>query len=317
LSRDLDSLDLKLGFFKNSFIAMTILSMVPASLRPFVARLLPPVKSLKTAHLQMQRIMKPIIEKRKIDHDQGNEVKSDLLEWIITNTPDHLKYNVRYQSHAQLITSVASIQSLYVASAHLWFDVAANPECIQPLREEWDGLVSEDPTGKVSFHTLLDAWKLDSFVKESARCNPSQLTATEYVTRKKIVLKDGTVLPKGTYLGTASSQPGNDPSLWSHPEVFDGFRYEKLRRQPGNEGKYHFTATGLDQLSFGYGRHPCPGRFYASHVIKTLLAKLIDTYDVKLPDGVTRPKNVENWIAFKPDDKIPILLKKRRKCGSV
>ncbi|KJX97743.1 cytochrome p450 like protein [Zymoseptoria brevis] len=312
LSRNPDFLNLKLGFFRNSFIAMTVLSMVPASLRSLVARILPPVKGLKTAHLEMQRIMKPIIEQRKIDQSQGKEAKSDLLGWVINNTPEHLKYNVRYQSHAQLITGVASVQSLYVATAHLWFDIAAHPGHVGPLRDEWKTLIREDPAGQVSFETMLKAWKLDSFVKESARCNPSQLTATEYVSRREIVLKDGTVLPKGTYMGTASSQLGNDARLWSSPEVFDGFRYAKLRSQPGNEGKFHFTATGLDQLSFGYGRHPCPGRYYASHVIKTMLAILIDTYEIKLPDGASRPKNLENWIAFKPNDKVPILLRKRR-----
>ena len=312
LSRDPKFVDLKLGFFKNSFIAMFVLGMVPGSLRSSVARILPPIWGLKKAHRKMQQIMEPIIRQRKIDHDHGIQTKSDLLGWVIDNAPDHLKYNVRYQSHAQLITLVASIQSLYVATSHAWFDIAAHPENVEALRDEWHALLQKSPKGEVSFDEMLNARKLDSFVKESARCNPSQLTATEYVLRREVFLKDGTLLPKGTYLGSASSQLGNDPTLWRGPEVFDAFRFEKLRNEPGNEGRFQFTSTGLDQLSFGYGRHPCPGRYYAGNVLKIMLAKLIDTYEVKLGGDGSRPRNVENWIALLPDDKTPIMLRKRR-----
>jgi cytochrome P450 len=163
----------------------------------------------------------------------------------------------------------------------------------------------------LTFDKVLHAKKLDSFVKESARYNPSQLTATEYVLRRDLVLEDGTTLPSGTYLATAASQLGHDATLWTDPEVFDGFRYERLRTQPGNEGKFQFTSTGLDQLSFGYGRHPCPGRSFAGHVLKIMLAKLIDTYEIRLPDGASRPANIENGIALRPDDNVPIMMKKR------
>lgn len=91
---------------------------------------------------------------------------------------------------------------------------------------------------------------------------------------------------------------------------FDRFRYERLRNQPGNEGKFQFTTTGLDQLSFGYGRHPCPGRYFAAHMLRVMLAKLVETYDVRLSDG-HRPKNVENWIALRPDDSVENFLTKR------
>lgn len=260
----------------------------------------------------MQSIMEPIIKQREKNRNAGKESKSDLLNWVIENAPEHLKFNVRYQAHAQLITNVASIQSLYVASSHLWADLAAHPEYMDPLREEWHNLLKESPDGKICFEAMQKGWKLDSFVKESARCNPSQLTTLEYIARRDLVLKDGTVLPKGTYFGVAAAQLGTDRTIYSDPEIFDGFRYEKIRKEPGNEGKYLFTSTGLDQLSFGYGRHPCPGRYYAAHVIKIMMAKLIDTYDIKLPDGQGRPKNLENWIALRPDDKVPILIKKRK-----
>lgn len=36
-----------------------------------------------------------------------------------------------------------------------------------------------------------------------------------------------------------------------------------------------------DFLSFGHGRHACPGRFFASNEVKMLMAYVIMNYDVE------------------------------------
>ena len=42
------------------------------------------------------------------------------------------------------------------------------------------------------------------------------------------------------------------------------------------------VVTGGDTfLGFGYGRHACPGRFFAAHEMKLLLAHLVQHYDVE------------------------------------
>lgn len=40
-------------------------------------------------------------------------------------------------------------------------------------------------------------------------------------------------------------------------------------------------------LTWGYGRHACPGRFLANNELKMILAHALINYDWKLPDGVT------------------------------
>lgn len=39
-------------------------------------------------------------------------------------------------------------------------------------------------------------------------------------------------------------------------------------------------------MHFGYGRHACPGRFFAANEIKLMLVRLLMDYDIKMPDGV-------------------------------
>ena len=60
-------------------------------------------------------------------------------------------------------------------------------------------------------------------------------------------LPDGQIVPPGyTCLGDTQSVHMN-PSIYPDPEVFDPFRFSKLRAQgTGNTGKYLFTGTGKD-----------------------------------------------------------------------
>ena len=53
-----------------------------------------------------------------------------------------------------------------------------------------------------------------------------------------ITLSDGFFILKGTYTAFSSLGISRNPSLYSNPETFDGFRFSKLREQPGNENRY-------------------------------------------------------------------------------
>lgn len=59
-----------------------------------------------------------------------------------------------------------------------------------------------------------------------------------------ITLSDGLVLKKGTHIAFPSLQLNMNDQTWDNPEVFDGFRFEKLRAMEGNENKYQFVTTG-------------------------------------------------------------------------
>jgi len=43
--------------------------------------------------------------------------------------------------------------------------------------------------------------------------------------------------------------------MFENPDEFDMFRFEKLRSKPGNENKYQFATTSLENLAFGHGPH--------------------------------------------------------------
>lgn len=103
-----------------------------------------------------------------------------------------------------------------------------------------------------------------------------------------------------------------DPSAYENPEIFDGFRFSKLREQPGDETKHQFVTTGPDSLNFGHGVHACPGRFFASNEVKVALAFILQNYDVKLKDGHQRPLNVQQGTAVIPDPTASVMFRKRK-----
>ena len=51
---------------------------------------------------------------------------------------------------------------------HFLYDIAAHPECVPILRQEIEEVVREQGWTKDAMGKL---WKLDSFMRESQRCN--------------------------------------------------------------------------------------------------------------------------------------------------
>jgi cytochrome P450 len=95
--------------------------------------------------------------------------------------------------------------------------------------------------------------------------------------------------------------------------TFDGFRAYKLRQAGGasNIARNQFVTTNEQNLGFGYGRHACPGRFFAANEIKMMLARIIVEYDFKNPEGVVgRYENIERGRGTSPDASKALLFKK-------
>jgi ent-kaurene oxidase len=169
------------------------------------------------------------------------------------------------------------------------------------LAIENDGVLSKTGVSKLQ--------KLDSFLNESQRMNPLGLLTFDRRVMSDLTLPNGVTIARCNYIGAPTSAIAKDHSLFSDLEIFDGFRFKRLRAEPGCESKHQFVTTGTDSLYFGHDKHACPGRFFAATEIK--LIELIMMYDVKLPDGEKRPANIEMNSGVMADPTKSVLLKRR------
>ena len=118
-------------------------------------------------------------------------------------------------------------------------------------------------------------------------------------------------LPSGTHICLASEAISKDPTFVPGADDFDGFRYYKMRQSPEEAHKHQFATTDRNHLHFGHGRYACPGRFFASNELKVVLASLITRYDMRYPEGTTRPKNLNADEFLYSDPSTTVLLRRR------
>jgi cytochrome P450 len=172
------------------------------------------------------------------------------------------------------------------------YDLASKPEYIQPLREEILAALKESD-GIFTKDALYSCKLLDSFVKESQRLNPISLVIGKRILTRPVDLTDGTHLPAGTIVAVPSEAVNHDPENYPDPERFDGYRFYNLRnKKEGVTSQYHqFVTSNKTSLNFGYGKHACPGRFFASAEIKMILAYMLMSFDFEF-EGGERPRNL-------------------------
>lgn len=108
-----------------------------------------------------------------------------------------------------------------------------------------------------------------------------------------------------------------DKDVWSgeDPDTFDPYRFMKIQKETGRQ--WIITTTSPNILTFGHGRHACPGRYLAAQEMKLMMAYLVMKYDMKLPgsEGSKTPQRPGNlWIGNNsmPDPRVKVLLRRRR-----
>ncbi|KAL6235269.1 hypothetical protein BDW75DRAFT_230452 [Aspergillus navahoensis] len=297
LSRDETWVQATVTYTQDVTRAWLVLRTIPWFIRPFFAPFLPQVRPLKNQRRMTEDRLKP-------DDVPGG----DMLRWFRRRYPEGP--TPRQLARDQLLATFASIYNLSNALSYLLFDLASYPEHIEPLRKELQEVLNGEKINKENIQKLK---KLDSFIRESQRLSPPSLAnMPRIVTNPRgLKLPSGHTIPRGMRVMVRAHTLNLDPKLWSSPTEFDGFRFSKLRELPGNTFKYQHATTGGDNINFGHGLWACPGRHFASSQMKVVLAYLLLNYDIKLPEGVEKPKQQYFGLAIVPDTEKVVLLRLR------
>ncbi|KAF4429604.1 gibberellin cluster-GA14-synthase [Fusarium austroafricanum] len=263
-----------------AFRAVEELRLWPSWLRPMVQWFLPYCTKARALVQEARGLINPLLERRRVQKAESEEtgekiVYNDAVEWLEQLAQEN---NVNYDpACAQLSLSVAALHSTTDFFTQVMFDIAQNPDLVEPLREEVISVLGQNGWSKNSLYNLK---LMDSVLKESQRLKPISIASMRRFTTDNVKLSDGIVLPKNRFTLVSAHQHW-DPKVYKDPEIFDGYRFYKMRQEPGKESKAQLVSATPDHMGFGYGLHACPGRFFASEEIKIALSHILLKYDFK------------------------------------
>ncbi|CAG7555679.1 unnamed protein product [Fusarium equiseti] len=280
-------------------------------LRPLVYRFIPERAAIKDQWAKgRKRVMASMLERKR----KGGNIEDPptMLDHLSNGRNEHMANDVEMQLLHQMTLIAVGTVTTFSSTTQALYDLAAHPEYVSILRQEVES-VPRDQNGNFNRDSTSAMEKLDSFLKESQRLNSPDLTTFQRAAVADMTLPDGTFVPKGTKLEINTCSIHADKDLYENPKDFDGLRFYKMRQGPGQENKYKYSSVGREDLSWGFGRHACPGRYLSAVNIKLVLAELLMNYDIKLCEGAKRPPNIEFEVLCSPDPNYEILLKNRER----
>jgi cytochrome P450 len=77
------------------------------------------------------------------------------------------------------------------------------------------------------------------------------------------------------------------------------------------KSRYTYGQADKDHLSFGHGRQVCPGRFFAAHEIKGVMARLLMGFEFKFVEGGKRPVNMVAHELMFCDPKARLMVRRK------
>ncbi|RBQ72049.1 hypothetical protein FVER14953_09850 [Fusarium verticillioides] len=297
------------GYVLACFDCIRALKQWHPYLRPFVYRFIPERAAIKD---QWAKGRKRVMASMRERQEKGGNLEDPptMLDHLSNGRNEHIRDDVELQLLHQMTLIAVGTVTTFSSTTQAIYDLVAHPEYIPILREEVES-VPRDENGNFTKESTVAMDKLDSFLKESQRFNSPDLTTFQRAAIADMTLPDGTFVPKGTKLEINTCSIHKDHELYENPEDFDGLRFHKWRKEPGKEKKYMYSSSGTDDLSWGFGRHACPGRYLSAINIKLIMAELLMNYEIKLPDGVSRPENIEFEVLCSPEPDFEILFKDR------
>ncbi|THG96485.1 hypothetical protein EW026_g5347 [Hermanssonia centrifuga] len=304
--RDPDYIELNVQFTLDVVMGALLINFFPNFLKSFTGRYFTNVpKSIERGVKHLAPTIRERYEMMEKYGDKWEGKPNDMLQWLMDNAEGEER-EIRALVLRILTINFAAIHTSSNSFAHSILTLAANPQWIQPMREEAEEVVSQDGWSKVSMQKMR---RIDSFLKEVQRMIGIGDISMSRLAMQDFTFSDGTFVPKGSLVSAASGPMHQDEEFYEDAEIFNPWRFVDMREEEGEGTKHQMVSTSLEYVPFGHGRHACPGRFFAANELKAMMAHLVMNYDIKL-EG--KPQGPKQWAsAIFPDPKSEIMFKKR------
>ncbi|KAI1120267.1 ent-kaurene oxidase [Nemania abortiva] len=260
----------------------------------------------------------------------------DGLQWLIDEcyaSGDARQLDPERVSFRLLFVNDISLHSTAYTAHNVILDLwTTDPSSgvVEALREECER-VFRQAGGSWTREAVSKLNLVDSAVRESMRLAPFATVGLP----RKVVHPDGVMLkspelhiPQGSMLAIPIEAIHQDDDVYPEARRFDPFRFTKPGGVVDIFSSANFTAKGekgvigpardphtrsaatLDNafLGFGFGKHACPGRFFALNELKIFMAHLLLNYDVEYM--ASRPPLTNRiWLKYPQD--VPVRVKRR------
>jgi cytochrome P450 len=288
LCRDQQLVD-NLDKFSSTVIPSAIaISFFPSFLKPFSCRFI-----LLLNRMYLKRSMKilgPYIEKRIVEIETGASKtlsQENVMTWHIEEA---LRKKEPRDTMADKIacrlfaTIMAALESTTLAMTNTLFKITASDcstEIWNNLKQEYEEAVSDE----IDLDSVNKLHLADSAIKETLRLHTAlKALSVQVMQPAGITLKEyGLHLPVGSRIGVSACGVHYDEDIYPNAYKYDAFRFLQLSQDEEKPSTAHrMISLSEEYLSFGFGKHACPGRQFASALTKIFLAHLAANYDFEL-----------------------------------
>ena len=289
--------------------------LFPPWMHPFVSRLLPSYWYCRSYIRSAKRTLGPKFRGLLSESNSGPKRSPDpeqhynALTWL-ADLAKGKDRDPAALSFVEVLLALASVHSTLIREVNVLYDLVANPEYIEELREE----IHSTSLSGWKYSSYHDLQKLDSVLRESQRMSPPTVTGLKRLFKESHTFSNGLHIPQGTYVCVPVFAIENDPEITPNPQKFDGLRSYRLRQRENEKEDHQFSTPEKTVLGFGYGRTACPGRFFASLMIKMTFVKILTEYDFKFLPHQGRPRMVGFHEYLFPLPWVKVLVR-RRECG--
>ncbi|KAI1823505.1 cytochrome P450 [Xylaria intraflava] len=320
-------LDIAIGYTEEIMKTMLLLRMIPWFMYPVAVRLLPSYWKARRCIQKSRKILMPKIREMLEAYDNGtwdpklatDEADKNTLSWLAGSVKGRERNPVLI-AHAELLLAFASTHTTITRVVNSLYDLMAADTADGSLTNELRAEIDDVAAGANGWNDVPydRLHKLDSMLRESQRTSPTMLLGMKRVFKQPHTFQNGIHVPAGSFTAMMVAQIENDPAYTPNPEDFDALRWYREKQKLGLQNPaardFDFSAVTRTALSFGYGRSACPGRFFASLVVKMIYVKMLTEYEFRFMPGQGRPQvmSLQDFLVTSPTQQI---LVRRRKGG--
>ncbi|CAB4479455.1 unnamed protein product [Rhizophagus irregularis] len=219
----------------------------------------------------------PVIEKRLREmKESGDNYVSpiDILQRYTELLHKDYTIDIDVVTDNMIISIFASVYNTSNSLTFCLHELVNNPQFLKEILEEQKQLYKSNEKSYYSTEQIARMEKLDSFIKETLRVNVNNVALQHKTLSSYFTFSNGYQVPKGRLVNIRLGEVHFDKELQSQTaDEFNAFRYLK-KNSPATRADNSF-------LTFGLGKHTCPGRHFAVNEIKVALHYLLLNYDIK------------------------------------